>query len=207
MPSRTPHSMTAEVESLLGPAPASLAQPEVVVLRFRRHGIRLVPPLVVLVAIAAAAGYWVGALPAIWMNLLAGAGAILLGLGLGVVPVLGWLARRTTVTSRRVIVRRGLLARHRSELALSRVREVRSRRGLGQRMRGSGDIELLHGAESLRLEDVPGAERVGDALQELMERNYEHATRAQLQYGGAPGSQAPGQAGRPSAGDPGARFW
>lgn len=172
---------------MLGPAPASYSQPEVVVLRFRRHGRRLGPPVLALIVIAAAAGFWVGALPEPWMNAAAGLGAGLLALILGVLPVLGWLAHRTTVTTRRVIVRRGLFSRHRSEVPLSRVREVRSRRGLLQRMWAAGDIELLHGPERLRLSDVPGSEGVADALQELMERNYEHSTRMEQRLAGLPG--------------------
>lgn len=192
-----PRSVTAEVESILGPAPASYTQPEAVVLRFRRHGRRLVPPVIALVAVAAAAGYWVGGLPAAWMNLLAGAVAALLGVALGVLPVLAWLAHRTTVTTRRVIVRRGLFVHQRSEVALGRVREVKTRRGVLQRLRGAGDIELLHGAESLRLEDVPGAQGVADALRELMERNYAHATRVQQRLSGAVPGAAQGAQGDP----------
>lgn len=193
-----PRSVTAEVESILGPAPASYTQPEAVVLRFRRHGRRLLPPVIALVAVAAAAGYWVGGLPDTWMNLLAGAGAALLGVLLGVLPVLAWLAHRTTVTTRRVIVRRGLFVHQRSEVALGRVREVKTRRGVLQRLRGAGDIELLHGPESLRLEDVPGVQGVADALRELMERNYAHATRVQQRLAEPVPGTSPEQGSSPS---------
>lgn len=162
---------------MLGPVPASHAQPEVVVLRFRRHGRRLAFPAIVMIAVAGAAGYWVGALPDAWMNLVAAAAAAAVGLLLGIVPVLAWTARRTTVTTRRVIVRRGILVHQRNEVPLSRVREVRARRGPIQRLWGSGDIELLHGSESLRIEDAPGAVRIADALNDLMERNYAHEAR------------------------------
>lgn len=171
--------MTAEVDSVLGPAPASYAQPEVVVVRFRRHGRRLVLPVVVLCVVAAVAGFWVGRLPEGWMNLAAAAGAVAVGVLLGVAPILSWLAGRTTVTTRRVIVRSGLFVRHRSELALARVREVRQRRGLGQRLWGTGSIDLLHGAERLVLHDVPGVGDTAEALQELMERSFAVESRLQ----------------------------
>ena len=186
MVQRPEHSMTAEVESALGPAPASYAQPEVSVLRFRRHGHRLVLPSLVLIVTAWAAGFWIGTLPETWMNIAAAVGAVAIAVLFGVLPVLMWLAHRTTVTSRRVIVRKGLLASTRSELALARVREVRLRRGPLQRLRGSGTIELLHGAEALRLQDVPGAAGVADALHDLMERNFEHATRMQQRISEVP---------------------
>lgn len=192
MPSRDSRALTADVDAVLGPAPERYARPEVVVLRFRRHGRRLALPVLVLIAIAAAAGFWVGVLPEEWMNLLAAAGAAVMGLLLGVFPILAWLAQRTTVTTRRVIVRGGFFVRHRSEVALARVREVRSRRSVGQRMCGAGDIDLLSGTERTVLADVPGVERVVDALQELSERNFEHSTQSLHRLAGEPGFGAPG---------------
>lgn len=192
--------MTQDVDAVLGPAPASYTRPEVVVLRFRRHGRRLVLPVVVLLVVAAASGYWIGALPETWMNLAAAAGAVLIALLLGVFPILAWLARRTTVTTRRVIVRGGFFVRHRSEVALSRVREVRSRRSIGQRMRGAGDIDLLFGTERATLVDVPGVEEVVDALQELSERNYEHSTQSFHRLAGEPGLGGTGGFGAGSGG-------
>lgn len=181
MPLRSRRALAPEVDAALGPAPSSLAQPEVVLLRFRRHGRRLVAPVTALVIVAAVAGYWVGALQNWWLNLLAAAGAIAAGLLLGLIPVLRWLTRRTTVTTRRVIVRRGFFVRQRSEIPLARVREVRVRRGPIQRLWGAGDIDLLVGAEAHRLEDVPGAAAVTEALQDLMERNYANELRTQVQ--------------------------
>ncbi|MHA3683307.1 PH domain-containing protein [Leucobacter sp. HY1908] len=176
-------SVTAEVERALGPPPPQLAEPEAVVLRVRPHGRRLLLPVVLVAAVAAATGYWVGTLPAAWMNTLAGIGAVVLVLLVGLLPLLSWLTHRTTVTSRRVIVRSGLFVRHRSEVPLSRVREVRTRRGPMQRLWGSSDIVLLVGNESVMVRDVPGAAVVAEALQDLMERNYAHATRTQGFFG------------------------
>ncbi|WP_051053773.1 PH domain-containing protein [Leucobacter salsicius] len=172
-------SVTAEVESVLGPPPAQLSEPEVIVLRIRPHARRLLLPIFASCAVAAAAGFWVGALPADWMNVLAGVGALVLAAVVGLLPLLSWLTQRTVITSRRVIVRRGLFVRHRSEVQLSRVREVRMRRKLLQRLWGASDIALMFGAEDVTLHDVPGAEVVAEALHDLMERNYAHATRSQ----------------------------
>ncbi|WP_241156337.1 PH domain-containing protein [Leucobacter chromiireducens] len=198
MASRSARSLTAEVDAALGPVPASYEQPEVVVLRFRRHGRRLLLPAIVLIAIAGLAGFWVGQFATGWVNLAAALGAALFALLLGVLPMLSWLAGRTTVTTRRVIVRRGLFVRHRTELALGRVREVRQRRSIGQRFWGAGNVELLHGAEKLVLDDVPGFAVTADALHELMERSFAHESRRQQvlgaqQYGvQQPGIQQPG---------------
>ncbi|WP_336661773.1 PH domain-containing protein [Leucobacter sp. USHLN154] len=183
MPSRNPQSLTSEVESVLGPAPADYGQPEVVLLRFRRHGRRLVLPVLALVALSSGAGYWVGAFAEGWMNLLAGVGAVVLALLLGVFPVLRWLTYRTTVTTRRVIQRHGVFSRHRSEVSFVRIREVRTRRSLLQRLFGAGDVDLFIGPERTTIPDVPGVSAAADALQELVERNYAHATRVERRMG------------------------
>lgn len=162
-------------------------------LRLRRHGRALTLPVLMLAALAVAAGFWVGALPEAWMNLAAAGGAAALALLLGVGPVLSWLTRRTIITNRRVIARSGVFVQHRSEVPLSRVREVRSRRTLVQRMFGSGDIELVGGVGgvggSTVLRDVPGFEAVADALQELVEHNFTQAQGAAS--GRVPGAPAP----------------
>lgn len=153
--------------------PQAPVQVEAVVMRLRRHGRRLTLPVLLLIALAAAAGFWVGALPEAWMNWAAGLSAAALALLLGVAPILAWLAGRVTVTNRRVIVRRGLLVHRRAEVPITRVREVRSRRGPVQRLFGSGDVELLVGSdEPTVLRDLPGPDVVIDALQELIERNF-----------------------------------
>lgn len=148
-------------------------QPEASLFSLRRHGRALTLPVLVLFMIAGASGFFVGALPEGWMNWAAGLGAIALALLLGVGPLLGWLTNRVTVTTRRVIVRRGFFVHRRSEVPLSRVREVRSKRSIVQRMFGSGDIELMVGADApIVLRDVPAPADAIEALHELIEQNY-----------------------------------
>lgn len=169
-------------------------QIETPIVSLRRHGRVLTLPVIVLLVLAAAAGYFAGGLPESWMNWAAGLGALALALLLGVGPVLGWLANRATITNRRVIVRRGFFVHRRTEIPLSRVREVRSKRGPVQRMFGSGDVELVVGVDAPTvLRDVPGATAVGDALQELIERDY-------LSGGAAAGAQHPAGSGPAGSG-------
>lgn len=153
------------------------AEPEYTVVRVRRHGRHLVFPVLVLFVVAWLAGYYVGALPELWMNVAAGAGAVVVALLLGVGPLLGWLTRRTVITTRRVIVHRGFFVRHRSEVSLMRVREVRSRQNLAQRMWGSGDVDLFVGTEATRVYDVPRVSELHAALRELSERSYDEQQR------------------------------
>lgn len=176
--------------------PEQPIQVETVVVRLRRHGRRLVLPVLLLIALAAASGFWVGALPEAWMNWAAGLGAVSIALLLGVGPVLAWLNHRIVVTDRRVILRRGFFVQRRSEVPIGRVREVRSRRGPVQRMFGSGDVELLVGAEEPTvLRDVPAPALLVDALQELIERDFARRGSAQPgAHGIAEPFGAPGQA-------------
>lgn len=161
----------------LGSSPLSQsAEPEVVVLRLRRHGRVLTLPVLLLMAVAGAAGYWVGSFADQWANIAAGVAAALLALLVGIGPIVAWLTRRITITTRRIIFRHGVFVRHRSEVPFARVREVRSRVSLPQRMYGSGNVDLFIGADRTTLRDMPDAVLVHEAMQELVERNYEHST-------------------------------
>lgn len=159
------------------------AEPEAIVVRVRRHGRHLTLPVIALVAIAGAAGYFIGWFPETWMNVAAAIGALGLMLLLGIVPTLAWLSHRTVVTTRRVISHRGFLVRHRSEVSLARVREVKSRQNLVQRMFGSGDVQLFVGAESTTIADAPDARHLHASLQELSERSYDEQVRAAGRFG------------------------
>uniref|UniRef100_UPI003A85EE07 PH domain-containing protein n=1 Tax=Leucobacter sp. BZR 635 TaxID=3378705 RepID=UPI003A85EE07 len=118
------------------------------------------------------------------MNLAAGAVALLLLAFAAIAPILGWLARRAVVTTRRVIVHHGFFVRHRTEVSLARVREVRSKQNPVQRLWGSGDIDLYVGAEATRIPDAPGLKALHAALQELSERSYDEQVRASGYAGG-----------------------
>lgn len=148
------------------------AQAENSLLSMRRHGRILTLPLVLLIAVVGAGGYFVGNLPEPWMNWAAGLGAAAIVLLCCIGPLLSWLSNRTTITNRRVIVRSGFFVHRRVEVPLSRVREVRSKRNPIQRMFGSGNVELIVGSETTVLRDLPASGALVDALQELIERNY-----------------------------------
>ena len=155
--------------------PAAVRGPEEVILRLRRHGRHLFLPVFMLVAIAALAGFYVGSFSEAWQNLLAGGGALALAVLFGLMPILGWLNRRVIVTSERVIASRGVLVRTRSDVSLSRVREIRTQQHLGQRMWGSGDLLLFVGAETRKYQDLPDIEQVRRAVQVLSEESFASA--------------------------------
>lgn len=158
-------------------APADVVA-ETIVVRVRRHGRHLVPAVVLLFIVAGAAGYFIGWFPELWMNVAAAVGAALLVAFGGIGPILGWLSHRAVVTTRRVIVHRGFFVRHRTEVSLARVREVRSKQNPIQRMWGSGDLDLFVGSEATRVSDAPRVKDLHAAIQELSERSYDEQLRA-----------------------------
>lgn len=152
------------------PSRAQTQQPEVVIARLRPHSRALFFPTVALLIDIAVVSYFAGSLPAAWMNLLLLAGGALIALLLFVVPVLRWLAQNDTITTRRVVIRSGVLVRSRQELLHSRGYDVTVRQAGLQLLFRSGDVLVNTGQEHpVVLKDVPNAELVQSALHDLME--------------------------------------
>ena len=139
---------------------------EEVVARLRPHARALFWPTLVLLVAAAGVGFLSGAFREQWQNvvLLSVAGAVILAGWL--VPLLRWSSRNYTITTRRVIVSSGLLARSRQEVLLLRISEISvERRGL-QTVFRSGDVIVN---DTVVLADVPSAALVQAAIHDLVE--------------------------------------
>ncbi|MDQ1547630.1 MAG: hypothetical protein QOH69_2534 [Actinomycetota bacterium] len=148
------------------------ATPESVVARLRPHGRALFWPTVALLLIVGATTYFFGRFPEGWENLALLGVAALLALLLWIVPLLLWLGRNYTITTRRIILRSGFLVRVRQELLHSRGYDVTVRKNGLQSVFGSGDVQINTGLERpVVLRDVPGADLVQAALHDLMEAN------------------------------------
>jgi uncharacterized membrane protein YdbT with pleckstrin-like domain len=146
------------------------ATPESVVARLRPHGRALFWPTVALLLIVAAATYFSGRLPEAWENLALLGAAALLALLLWLVPLLAWLGRNYTITTRRIILRSGFFVRTRQELLHSRGHDVTVRKTGLQTIFGSGDVQINSGLEHpVILRDVPTPDLVQAALHDLME--------------------------------------
>lgn len=143
--------------------------PERVVARLRRHARVLTVPAILLIVLAGATAYGVGVVPELWQELaIIGAAALVALLG-AFLPFLAWLTRRTTITTRRIIVRSGIFVRVRQEMLHSRGYDVTVRRTWLQSAFGSGDVRINTGHEQpFVLKDVPKPALVQGALQELM---------------------------------------
>jgi uncharacterized membrane protein YdbT with pleckstrin-like domain len=143
---------------------------ETVVARLRPHSRALFWPTVLLLAVAAALGFLSAAFREQWQNtvMLCVAGAVLLVGWL--LPLLRWTARRYTITTRRVVVASGVLARSRQEVLLSRISDVTvERRGL-QAVFRSGDVVINGQLEHpVVLADAASASLVQAAIHDLVE--------------------------------------
>lgn len=152
------------------PAPPSA---EVVVARLRPHARALFWPTVALLTDIAAVSYFADSLPEPWMNQLLPAGGALLAVLLFVFPVLRWSAQNDTITTRRIVIRSGVVVRSRQELLHSRGYDVTVRQAGLQLLFGSGDVLINTGLEHpVVLRDVPNAQLVQSALHDLMEASF-----------------------------------
>jgi len=145
-------------------------------------------PSLALIAILAAAGYFYGTFDEPWQNLAVLGAALLLALLLWLLPLLAWLGRHYTITTRRIVLRSGFFVRVRQELLHSRGYDVTVRKHALQSLFRSGDVLINTGLDHpVVLRDVPGADLVQAALHDLMELSQNPvAARRQQEQSAAP---------------------
>ncbi|HEU5222590.1 MAG TPA: PH domain-containing protein [Candidatus Lumbricidophila sp.] len=148
------------------------AAPERVIAQVRRQGRVLVVPALLFIAAVGAGSYlmlgWAQQAWQVWTVLGGFVAVVTFGC---LAPYFNWLGQRATITTKRVIVRRGVVVRLRHELVHARGYEVVVRVGPAQRLFGTGDL-LLHSGDAppVRLRDIPRPGTVHNALQSLIER-------------------------------------
>jgi membrane protein YdbS with pleckstrin-like domain len=145
---------------------------ERVVARLRPHARVLFWPSIVLIGSVGAMAYFYGSFNETWENVAVLAAGFLLILLLWLLPLLSWLGKRYTLTTRRMILRHGFFVRVRQELLHSRGYDVTVRQNGLQSMFGSGNVLVNTGLEQpVVLRDVPSAVLVQSALHDLMEKS------------------------------------
>ena len=145
---------------------------ERVISQMHRQPRHMFLPAVIAIAVPAVVAYLYGSFEFDWQNLLLLAAGIAAVILFSLLPLLFWLSTNYTITTRRVVIRRGLLTQIRQELLHSRSYDITVRRSLIQRIFGSGDIEINAGLEQpIVLKNVPDVVLVQQVLQELMERS------------------------------------
>jgi membrane protein YdbS with pleckstrin-like domain len=85
-------------------------------------------------------------------------------------PLLVWLAASYTITTRRLITRRGVLTRRGHDIPLSRISDVEYEMDLLDRMLGCGTLRISDASTDgeVTLPDIPDVERVQRRLNELL---------------------------------------
>jgi uncharacterized membrane protein YdbT with pleckstrin-like domain len=88
-----------------------------------------------------------------------------------VIPILRWQTTTYELTSMRVRIRSGILARNGQDFPLSRIVNISYRTSLLDRMFGSGTVVLETAGEhgDLALEEIPHVQRVQSTLFQLVE--------------------------------------
>lgn len=158
--------------------PAKLLAPdEQVVRQLRPHWrILLVPVLVLLVTVpvasflAAAVGAQGWRLGVRWAVIAVGAVVLLRG---AVVPFLRWLSTEYVLTTRRIIVRTGLLTRRGRDMPLSTVNNVSFEKTLVERLLNAGTlvVESASGSGGLTIAHVRDVETVQREVHQLREQD------------------------------------
>ncbi len=142
-----------------------LVEGEQVVMHRHPHWKLLVVPVLVLLVVVGL-GSFLAALvatqswaPWAWVALVGLGGALVFWLT--VLPVIRWRTTHFVVTTRRVLVREGVLTRHGIDIPLDRINSVQFRHTLVERLVGCGTLVIESASEEpLEFDDVPDVERV-----------------------------------------------
>jgi uncharacterized membrane protein YdbT with pleckstrin-like domain len=128
---------------------------ERVVLHKHPHWKMLVRPVVVLLLIVGLSYGWIG------LAVIGGIGLV----WLTVVPLLRWRTTHFVLTTRRVMVREGILTRSGIDIPIDRINTVQFRHSLIDRILGCGTLIIESASdEPLEFDDVPQVERVHSLL-------------------------------------------
>lgn len=147
---------------------------ESVVVSTRTHAKALLGPALVLIVIAALAGFVSTftvsagrAQPLLVAVIWAAAGALAFRWVFR--PFLSWLTTTYTVTNHRLITRKGILTRRGHDIPLSRISDVTYERGLLDRVLGCGTLVFAVASEHhVELHDIPHVEQVHLQVHDLI---------------------------------------
>jgi uncharacterized membrane protein YdbT with pleckstrin-like domain len=136
-----------------------LTDDEDVLRQFRPHWRVLLPVLLWAMLMAALAGVGVAALSSPWREAAIG-GAVLIWLLLAGRPLVDWWTTSYVLTTERIVVRRGLIARSGTEIPLEQITNVLFSQTMFERFLGYGDVVLEAAGSQGRSEfhDIPDPE-------------------------------------------------
>lgn len=164
-----------------------LSEGEQSVLLLHPHWKVLLRPTLLLLIAAVAAAALVAVIPegryAASGRIAVGVLAVVAVVAWFVIPVLRWQTTTYELTTRRLRLRRGILARSGRDFPLVRISDVSFSHGLIDRLLGSGQLVVESAGEhgQLVLTEIPQVEKVQAILFQLVEN--EHARLAQEEPG------------------------
>jgi uncharacterized membrane protein YdbT with pleckstrin-like domain len=148
---------------------------EEIVFDLRPHWKALVQPAVLAPLIVGAAAFLMARVPEGdlrgWLRLGISATAVALLVAYCVVPLLRWLTTHFVVTTRRVIMRSGVLSRAGRDLPLFRINDVTFEHSFVERLLGAGTLIVESAGErgQVTLTDIPHPEEVQREVYRLIE--------------------------------------
>ena len=156
----------------MGISPKLLGDGERVVVSTRTHAKALVLPILAFIVICAVAGFLAALVPSdlAWLRWIVAAIAAVAVIVWVLRPSLGWLTASYTLTSHRLITRRGVFTRLGHDLPLRRIHHVSYQRQLLDRLLGCGTLVVSAASEhgQIRLPDVPNVEHLQARITELL---------------------------------------
>jgi uncharacterized membrane protein YdbT with pleckstrin-like domain len=146
-----------------------LADDEKLVLVLRRHVKVLFAPILIFVLCLVAVGVTAAVGAASLLLIAVGIVAAVIAIRWSLWPFLIWFNTVYAITTRRLILRNGVLNRSGHDMPLSRLNDVSFSHNLLERMLGCGTLVVESGGEQgqLRLDDVPKVELVQRTLYRL----------------------------------------
>jgi uncharacterized membrane protein YdbT with pleckstrin-like domain len=151
-----------------------LAEGERLAVELRSHWYTLVGPALVLVATSGLGSYLAATVPEsdarATLRWIIGATCAGIVLRWSVWPFLVWYANSYLLTTRRLIIREGVLARRGHDIPLARITDASFTRSLLQRILGCGRLTISTAGQrgSVVIDDVPLVEEVQRAIQGLV---------------------------------------
>ena len=162
-----------------------LSDGESVEFELRPHWRALIVPMLVTIAVLVGVvfvtlqwtNWFEGGVGTVGRWVFLGAGLLLIGL-YAVRPLLYWLTTQYVFTDRRIIIRRGLVARQGRDMPLSKVNNVSFEVSVAGRMLNYGTLRVDSASdEELVINDVPGVERIQREVNRLHEADDERRRR------------------------------
>jgi uncharacterized membrane protein YdbT with pleckstrin-like domain len=146
-----------------------LVEGEQVVIHRHPHWKMLVLPVIAFLATVGVAVYLAALVrdqswaPIAWIAI--AALAVVLEVWLTMLPLLRWWTTHFVVTTRRVLVREGVLSRQGIDIPMTRINTVQFRHTMIERMLGCGTLVIESASdEPLEFDDIPGVEKVHSVI-------------------------------------------